>query len=104
MFGCGRRVAILYGGRIFACRNCHKLAYPSQREDDSDRAARRADRIRAKLGWEPGILNGTGWKPKGMHWDTFQQLNAQHDAFVQKSLVGIAAKFSSIGESLDDWL
>ena len=22
--GCGRRVAILYGGRIFACRHCYQ--------------------------------------------------------------------------------
>jgi hypothetical protein len=38
--GCGRRVAILYSGGIFACRHCYRLAYPSQRETDDDRAAR----------------------------------------------------------------
>jgi hypothetical protein len=38
--GCGRRVAILYGGAIFACRHCHKLAYACQRETDDDRAMR----------------------------------------------------------------
>ena len=46
---CDRRVAILYGGRIFACRHCYHLVYRSQQEDDYDRAARRADRIREKL-------------------------------------------------------
>lgn len=100
--GCGRRVAILYGGGIFACRNCYQLAYPSQRETDYDRAARRADRIRYKLGWEQGILNGNGWKPKGMHWNTFERLSKQHDAFVQVSLQGIQAKLDLVGESLDD--
>jgi hypothetical protein len=30
--GCGRRVATLYGGAIFACRHCYRLVYPSQRE------------------------------------------------------------------------
>ena len=41
--GCGRRVAILYlGSSIFACRHCYQLSYPSQRETDYDRAARRA--------------------------------------------------------------
>jgi hypothetical protein len=102
--GCGRRVALLYGGSIFACRHCYQLAYPSQRETGHDRMARRADRIRDKLGWEPGILNGNGWKPKGMHWNTFEKLTAQHDAFVQISLAGMAAKLNLLGESLNDWI
>jgi len=91
--GCGRRVAILYGGGIFACRHCYQLAYPSQRETGYNRMARRANRIRDKLGWEPGFLNGNGGKPKGMHWHTFERLTAQHDAFVQTSLARIAARY-----------
>lgn len=91
--GCGRRVAILYGGGIFACRHCHRLAYPSQREVSHDRASRRANKIRERLGWEPGILNGSGWKPKGMRWRTYERLRAEHDAYVQRTLVGIAVKF-----------
>ena len=91
--GCGRRVAILFGGSIFACRHCHKLAYPCQRETDDDRAARRADTIRRRLGWEPGILNGEGGKPRGMHWRTFERLRAEHDANANASLLGIARRF-----------
>ena len=64
--GCGKRVAILYGGGIFACRHCYELAYASSREEAGDRTIRRADRLRARLGWEPGILNGEGGKPKWM--------------------------------------
>ncbi len=75
---CGRRVAILYGGAMFACRRCYRLAYEVQRESDTDRAIRRADAIRARLGWEPGILNGEGGKPKAMHWRTFWRLRAEH--------------------------
>ena len=103
--GCGRRVAILYGGGIFACRHCYQLAYPSQRETYDDRAARRADKIRERLGWEQGILNPKGWgKPKGMHWRTFDRLNKEHDAFVAISLAGMAARLNLLGESLDDWI
>jgi hypothetical protein len=91
--GCGRRVAILYGGGIFACRHCHRLAYPSQRETDDDRATRQADKIRERLGWEPGILNGEGGKPKGMRWRTFERLSAEHDAFVGESLAGAMRRF-----------
>ncbi len=84
---CGRRVAILYlGGGIFACRHCYRLSYQSQRETDSDRLARRADKIRERLGWEPGILNGKGWKPKGMHWKTFERLTREHDRFTDKAM------------------
>ncbi len=103
--GCGRRVAILYGGGIFACRHCHQLAYPSQRETYDDRAARRADKIRERLDWEQGILNPKGWKkPKGMHWNTFDRLNKEHDAFVAISLAGMAARLNLLGESLDNWI
>ena len=89
--GCGRRVAILYGGGIFACRHCYQLAYASSREDASDRT-RRADRLRARLGWEPGILNGEGSKPKWMRWHTFQRLRAEHDALVGRSLQALMLK------------
>jgi len=93
-------VAILYSGGIFACRHCYQLAYSSQREPYDDRAARKANRIRDKLGWEPGILNSKGWKPKGRHLDTFERMIAQHDAFVQITLAGMAARLGW----LDKWL
>jgi hypothetical protein len=37
-------------------------------------ASTRADKLRKRLGWEAGILNGDGGKPKGMHWKTYQRL------------------------------
>lgn len=91
--GCGRRVAILFGGSIFACRHCHQLTYECQREPDDDRAMRRADTIRERLGWQAGIANPTGSKPKGMHWRTFVRLMAEYDAFVQVSLAGTVRRF-----------
>lgn len=99
--GCGRRVAVLYGGAIFACRHCYRLAYPSQRENPGDRAARKAGRIRDKLGWEAGILNGAEhWnRPKGMHQATFDRLRWKHDRFVSRALAGFAEQF---GFDLED--
>ena len=90
--GCGRRVAVLHGGRVFACRHCNRLAYRSQREAVDDRATRRADSIRRRLGWQPGILNVNGLRPKGMHWTTFQRLVAQHDELVGTSVSGLVTK------------
>ena len=48
--GCGRRVAVLYSGGIFACRLCYQLVYETQRELPHYRALRRAQAIRMKLG------------------------------------------------------
>lgn len=97
--GCGRRVAILYGGAIFACRRCHKLAYASQREARMERAVRRADTVRRRLGWGFGILNPAGGKPKGMHWRTFWRLKAEHDAYRSASLAGIAERLGLTGRA-----
>lgn len=72
--GCGRRVAILYGGTIFACRNCHQLAYDSQREPPHYRALYRAQAIRMKLGGSGSMADLFPPKPKGMHWRTYQRL------------------------------
>jgi hypothetical protein len=47
---CGRRVAILYAGSIFACRHCHHLAYQSQREQRYQRALSRTQAIRIRMG------------------------------------------------------
>jgi hypothetical protein len=94
--GCGRLVALLYGGGIFACRHCHELAYPSQRENMGDRAARKADRIREKLGWEPGILNGQGGRPKGMHWSTFEHLTSNHDQLVGTAISAMESMLSRL--------
>jgi len=62
------------------------------------------NRICNKLGWGPGVLNGNGWKPKGMHWNNFERLTAQHDASEQSSVAGIAARLKVLVESLDDWV
>jgi hypothetical protein len=86
---CRRRVAILYMGHILTCRNCQGLVYQSQRERGVDRAARRANRIRERLDWEGGVLEGRGKKPLGMHRRTFHRLSAQHDIAAREALVGL---------------
>jgi len=88
--GCGQRVAVLYGGGIFACRKCHQLVYPSQREDVGDRIARRTNRIREKMGWQAGIFNGSDLgKPKGMHWRTYERLCQEHNVLESQIMVGL---------------
>lgn len=55
------------------------VAYPSQQEDAPDRAARRCERLRARLGWHGGIFDFPEGKPKGMHWRTYERLRRGAD-------------------------
>lgn len=72
---CGRRVTKLFGaGRLFLCRGCYGLAYTSQRERGMDRALTKANRIRMRLGGDPGMASSFPDKPKGMHWRTYDRL------------------------------
>ena len=110
--GCGRRVAVLHGGRVFACRQCNGLAYRCQREADDDRATRRADTIRRRLGWQPGILNDDGSRPKGMQSRTFARLQREHNAHINAALASMSARLrllrgkfgvTDIGIDPEDW-
>ena len=99
---CGRRVAIVYGpANFYACRHCCQLAYSCQRENAHDRAARRADTIRRRLGWPAGIFNPSGGKPKGMRWVTFERMTTKHESFVGKSLAGMARQLGILKARLD---
>ena len=92
---------MLYGGKVYACRHCNRLAYSTQRENAGDRAGSRADKLRDRLGWDAGILNGGGCKPKGMHWRTFERLQAMHDAKARECMAGMMATLGMSVETLD---
>ena len=87
---CQRRVAVLWGGSIYACRHCHKLAYPSQRETLHGRLLNRALKIRERLGWE----GDWGFKPKGMHQKTFERLVREYERFDAASWSALAKTFN----------
>lgn len=98
---CGRQVAILYGGDRFICRHCRRLAYDVQRETDADRTFRRVDTMRKRLGWQPGILNPAGQKPKGMHWRTYWRLFQEYLQLTDAGLEILARDVGIIGNRLD---
>mgnify|MGYP001821906903 CR=1 FL=1 len=95
--GCGRRVAILYGGAIFACRHCYQLSYQSQRENRYQRADRKMDKIIQRLG---GDSDDNCWpeKPKNMHWRTYHQLISQAEYYDQVSSQGLMQLLAKLGK------
>ena len=75
--GCGRRAAKLYlYSPHFRCRLCLGLPYASQQKTILDRAYRKAFKLRNRLNARGGIGDPIWEKPKGMHWNTFERLQA----------------------------
>ncbi len=96
---CGRRVAKLYGGAVFACRHCRSLNYASQQASKRDRAADRSWDLRRALGCTEGFLSTPAeyiCKPKGMHWHTFQRKLEQLKRVDARALSDTGAVLASI--------
>ena len=75
MAECGRAVAVLYlYGLRFLCRHCHSLAYASQREGRAERALRRGQKIRTRLGGSTFVTDPFPEKPKRMRWATYGRI------------------------------
>jgi hypothetical protein len=81
---CNRRCRILYGGGRFYCRKCYRLKYQSQAEDSAQRAITRAQATRKRLGGFECIDDPFPPKPKGMHWKTYNRLEAADEEAAQR--------------------
>lgn len=90
--GCGRRVAVLYLGGIFACRRCHQLAYECQREPPHYRALRKAQNLSIRLGGTGGIEEIV-FKPRGMHQRTFERLRRKYEHAARRADLLAVAHF-----------
>jgi hypothetical protein len=73
---CRQRVLKLYScrGPLFLCRQCSDLTYESRREGYGQRALRRAQQVRQRLGGSASMIAPFPEKPKGMHWATYDRL------------------------------
>ena len=97
---CSRAVIKLYGaGRYFLCRTCHDLAYASQAEREHDRALRRANRLRARLGGE--MADSIPSRPKGMHRTSYERLVGQIELLEAAADDYAAQLFLRLGQRLD---
>jgi hypothetical protein len=87
---CGCNVTKLYGaGKLFACRHCYGLAYVSQQESAHQRGLHKAQKIRGQLNGSLSVFDEFPNKPKGMHWRTYDRLQARHDAAENRSMAGL---------------
>jgi hypothetical protein len=79
-----------YGpGRYFLCRHCYDLRYESQREDKMDRALRRAQKIRKRLGGSANMMEPFPEKPKGIHVKTYMRMFWKHHEVEMEQLASI---------------
>lgn len=74
---CGGRRAKLYFVGRFACRECAGLRYGSKSECRRTRLARKAMKVRDKVGGSDGLAAPFPPKPPGMWWRTYYRLRAQ---------------------------
>jgi hypothetical protein len=87
---CGRRVAVLYQGRFFACRHCQRLVYASQSERREERLDRKADKLRERLGWDGDLRR----RPRGMRRRTYERLRTRYSELVALSVERIRNRFT----------
>lgn len=88
---CSRRCGKLYTFKGMSCRKCLDLTYRSTRETYHHTLIRRADAIRMRLGWPPGIVHPLGDKPAEMKMRAFIKLIWRYQALVDEALA-ITAK------------
>ncbi len=95
--GCGRRVVILYGGKYFRCRLCLGLVYGSQQVSPRDRALRRTQRNRMKLGGSPSLFSSFPPRPRYMRWLEYLPMAIADDKVLSQLL-----KENGIPFAMDD--
>lgn len=82
---CGKRSGVLYlAGERFVCRKCSGFHYASQSENEYDRAARAARKIRKQLDGDDSLELPIVRKPKGMHRKTFDRLRQKDEVLTDK--------------------
>ena len=75
---CSKRIAILYGtGKYFLCRHCYGLTYESCQNGPLQRIFDRANKLKKKLGGQPGLAYPVPYRPKGMHRRTYNKIKAE---------------------------
>lgn len=101
---CGRRVAKLHLHQgVFRCRHCHSLDYPSRGEEPSNRALRRARKIRRRLGGSGNLASAFPLRPRGMWTRTYESMRAEalsQERLADEIIVASMGRFLARKQSL----
>ena len=92
----GSRTAKLHlppGGNLFASRAAYRLGYNSQQESPMFRYLSQAQAIRRRLGGSTCIDEWFPRKPKGMHWKTYEKLQAKCERYERRCNTMAAQRF-----------
>ena len=92
---CGRSTVHVYlvPGRLPRCRRCLGVRYRSQDVAEHDRCIMQAHKL-------AGRLDDGAWKPKGMHWATFDGIRGRMHAYDMQALVSQKRLWRSIAGDL----
>lgn len=102
---CGRRIAILYGPQPLYCRQCWRIAYESQRENQVQRLLRRLRSIEASCDQQLSRYGTqTLQRPKGMHHRTFHLLENKHQRMRSHLTRVQVEELIKLEQSLPDWV
>lgn len=101
---CQSRVEILYsvhGANIcFLCRDCLNLTYTSCNTHPRKRLFSKANKLKQKIGVEPGIMDFIPDIPKGMHHSTFYRIVREIEQLEYLGDLAILKKMEKIGNTL----
>lgn len=98
---CKHKKTLLYDvDHHYKCKNCHGIAYGSQRERPVDRLYRKARKIRRQLNVSGDMSVPITVKPKSMHWSTFNRLVRDEGYINDRVLIALGSKLEKIQRSI----
>ena len=92
---CGRSAVHMYlvPGRLPRCRRCLGVRYRSQDVAEHERCAMQSHKLEDRL-------DGGTWKPRGMHWSTFDGIRDRMDYYDWRALMSQKRLWRAIAGSV----
>lgn len=93
-----RRLTLFISDHRLSCRSCLRLRFDTQHMDRRTRTHHAIEKLRARLGWKPGVLTPYGRKPLGMRWSRFGRMVKELEA-LEESLFASLKEWAERAET-----